>query len=74
MNTGISVEKRLGSFCRELGRRIRNYYADKEHRKEFESWYLQEYGEPYRWKKKGDEIICEEPEESGSENTQDTLF
>lgn len=33
-------QKRMDSFCRELIRRVRRYYSDKEHRKEFEEWYL----------------------------------
>lgn len=38
------------SFCRQLGRRVREYFATPEHRKEFEDWYLQEHGKPYKWK------------------------
>lgn len=45
--------KRMDSFCRELVRRVRRYYNDKEHRREFEEWYLQNYGKPYEWMKVG---------------------
>ena len=40
----------LNIFCRELGRIVFNYMQDKEHRKEFEKWYLKEYGKSYVWK------------------------
>lgn len=53
------VQKRMNSFCRELRRRVRRYYADREHRKEFEEWYFQKYGKQYQWKKEGD-IHCKE--------------
>jgi len=49
----------MNSFCRELRRRVRRYYADREHRKEFEEWYFQKYGKQYQWKKEGD-IHCKE--------------
>ena len=29
---------------------VTEYFKDPEHRKEFEEWYLKEYGEPYLWK------------------------
>lgn len=45
--------KRMNSFCRELMRKVRQYYSNGEHRKEFEEWYLQKYGKPYEWKKNG---------------------
>lgn len=34
-------------------RSVREYYRDPEHRKEFEDWYLEEYGERYVWKTYG---------------------
>ena len=47
-------DKRMKSFCRDLARRVQRYYADEEHRKEFEEWYFQEYGKQYKWKKMKD--------------------
>lgn len=47
----MNTEKRMNSFCRELLRHVRRYYAFEEHRKEFEEWYFGKYGEPYEWKK-----------------------
>ncbi len=52
----------MNSFCRELRRRVRRYYADRGHRREFEEWYLQKYGKPYQWKK-GSDVRCNENEQ-----------
>lgn len=30
---------------------VREYFTDEGHRKEFEDWYLKEYGKPYHWEK-----------------------
>ena len=38
------TQQKLRSFCRDLARRVRRYYADEEHRKEFEEWYFKKYG------------------------------
>lgn len=54
-----SVQKRLNSFARELRRRVRKYLDDREHRKEFEKWYLRKYGKPYEWKK-GSEVCAKD--------------
>ena len=62
----------MNSFCRELRRRVRRYYADREHRKEFEEWYFQKYGKQYQWKKEGD-IHCKEWKRDGSEDTPGIL-
>lgn len=53
------IQKVTNSFSRELRRRVRNYLNDREHREEFETWYLQKYGKPYQWKK-GSDIGCKE--------------
>lgn len=53
-----SVQKRLNSFARELRRRVRKYLDDREHRREFEEWFLQKYGKPYQWKK-GSEVYAQ---------------
>ena len=34
-----------------LARIVTEYYQDKQHRKEFETWYKKTYGKPYVWKK-----------------------
>jgi len=33
-----------------LAQRVRNYFKDEQHRKEFEVWYQKRYGRPYQWK------------------------
>ena len=44
------AQLRLNSFCWDLQNRVRDYLRDPEHRREFEEWYLQQYGKPYQWK------------------------
>lgn len=34
-----------------LARRVREYFTDEEHRKEFEDWYRQRTGKEYTWRK-----------------------
>ena len=41
------------TFARALVRTVRAYYRDPAHRAEFEAWYLERYGKPYQWNKKG---------------------
>lgn len=53
------VQKVTNSFSRELRRRVRDYLNDREHKEEFENWYLQKYGKAYQWKK-GSDIDCKE--------------
>ena len=53
------MEKQLNSFCRMLRRTVRRYLDDKKHRKDFEKWYLDKYGKPYKWKKTVDTIESE---------------
>lgn len=31
---------------------VRAYFDDENHRREFEAWYLEQYGKPYEWKEK----------------------
>ena len=56
----MNSEKRINSFCRELRRRVHRYLLDKEHREEFEEWYLGKYGKPYEWKKRADTVGSEQ--------------
>lgn len=35
--------------------RVKAYYRDPEHRREFEVWYKQKYGKDYEWKNRHDE-------------------
>lgn len=35
-----------------LLRRVESYFQDKQHRREFETWFLKKYGKPYVWKQK----------------------
>ena len=41
------------TLARALVRTVRAYYRDPAHRAEFEAWYLERYGKPYQWNKKG---------------------
>lgn len=60
----IETQKKMRSFCRDLARRVRRYYADEEHRKEFEEWYFKKYGKQYVWKRLSD-IRREKQEKDG---------
>ena len=40
----------LRLLAKDLARAVKAYYADPAHRKEFEEWYLKQYGVPYKWK------------------------
>jgi len=33
-----------------LAQRVRSYFKDAQHRREFEIWYEKRYGKPYQWK------------------------
>lgn len=49
----LIVPEALGqqiALCRILNKRVRKYFEDEQHRKEFEVWYLEVYGELYEWK------------------------
>lgn len=41
------------TLARALVRTVQAYYRDPAHRAEFEAWYLEKYGKPYQWNKKG---------------------
>ena len=41
---------KLKQFAQILARTVQDYMQDPEHRREFEKWYLKEYGKPYVWK------------------------
>lgn len=62
------TQQKLRSFCRDLARRVRRYYADEEHRKEFEEWYFKKYGKQYVWKRLSDI----RREKDGTEDTPGT--
>jgi hypothetical protein len=34
-----------------LAQRVREYFTDETHRREFEEWYKKKYGKEYTWKK-----------------------
>ena len=53
----------LKSFSRLMYKRIRMYFTDPQHRKEFEAWYFEKYGKKYEWKYV-DFRICNEEGES----------
>lgn len=44
------VRGQAKAFSSLLARSVREYFKDENHRKEFEHWYEQRYGEPYEWK------------------------
>lgn len=33
-----------------LAQRVRDYFKDEEHRRDFEVWYQNKVGVPYQWK------------------------
>jgi len=37
--------------AQEVVSELLSYFEDKEHRKEFEEWYLKTYGKQYVWRK-----------------------
>jgi len=34
-----------------LAQKVRTYFKDEQHRKEFEDWYEKRYGKKYTWQK-----------------------
>ena len=38
-----------------LAGRVRDYFRDPEHRRKFEQWHLETYGEAYEWTPAGKE-------------------
>jgi hypothetical protein len=34
-----------------LAQKVRTYFKDEQHRRDFEDWYEQRYGKKYKWKK-----------------------
>lgn len=38
-----------------LAGRVRDYFRDPEHRRKFEQWHLETYGEAYEWTPVGEE-------------------
>ena len=45
-----ATQMRLRQLGRRLNDLVRRYMADEEHRRDFERWYLETYGEEYQWK------------------------
>lgn len=45
----VQAQARAASLL--LVQRVREYFTDEGHRKEFEDWYEQKYGKKYTWKK-----------------------
>lgn len=43
-------EAQQRALCKLLYRELREYYSYPQHRKQFEEWYLKQYGVPYVWK------------------------
>ena len=36
-----------------LAETVREYFKDEQHRKAFEIWHKQKYGQDYQWKREG---------------------
>ena len=52
--TGVFIpekETQAKAFGMTLAEKVREYFKDAEHRKEFETWYEKKYGKKYQWKK-----------------------
>lgn len=43
-----NTEIRLAHLLKKV---VCDYLQEPKHRKDFEEWYLKEYGKPYEWKK-----------------------
>lgn len=43
------VEGQEKAFASLHARSVHEFFRDKQHRKEFEEWYLKKYGKPYVW-------------------------
>lgn len=39
----------LKALASGVAERVSKYFQDPQHRKEFEAWYLERYGKPYKW-------------------------
>lgn len=46
--TSLSLEE--SALCSLLAERVKAYFQDPEHRKEFGDWYKQKYGKDYEWR------------------------
>ena len=46
-----AVQSQEACLGASLARIVTEYYQDKQHRKEFETWCKKTYGKPYVWKK-----------------------
>lgn len=40
----------LSTISSALAERVKAYFQDPEHRKEFEDWYKQKHGKDYEWR------------------------
>lgn len=46
-----AVKAQTASVGLSLFRKAEEYFQDRQHRKDFETWYKKTYGKPYVWKK-----------------------
>ena len=44
-------QPQLQAFALTLAEKVREYFKDAEHRKQFEAWYMKEYGKAYKWER-----------------------
>ena len=43
-------EAQARAACLLLAQRVRCFFTDEEHRRQFEAWYEKRYGKKYIWK------------------------
>lgn len=46
----LETELRFKALSVSLAKRVKAYFQDPVHRKEFEDWYKQKHGTNYEWK------------------------
>ena len=42
-------EQDVISFSTTIARKVKSYFSDETHRKDFEKWYEEKHGTPYVW-------------------------
>ena len=47
------AKNQAGAVGLSLHGRVKEFFQDKQHRKDFEVWFKKTYGRPYVWKTEG---------------------
>ncbi|MCD8189506.1 MAG: hypothetical protein LUD78_04685 [Clostridiales bacterium] len=47
----FNFEEEQRVVCSILAKKVKEYYRDPEHQRQFEEWYQQKYGKPYEGKR-----------------------